>query len=129
MLGEWISTGDRYRIDGDGFYWFEGRTDDLIKIGGEWVSPIAIEKVLVEHEAVREAVVVGVTVNNLMRLRAAVVLATNQKGSTELTLALQAWCKSHLQRYQYPHLIDYLDDLPRTSTGKVQRFLLRKPAE
>lgn len=129
MLGEWISTGDRYRIDGDGFYWFEGRTDDLIKIGGEWVSAIAIEKVLVEHEAVREAVVVGVTVNNLMRLRAAVVLAANQKGSTELTLALQAWCKSHLQRYQYPHLIDYLDDLPRTSTGKVQRFLLRKPAE
>ncbi len=127
MLGEWISTGDRYRVDADGFYWYEGRTDDLIKIGGEWVSPIAIENALVEHDAVREAAVVGVQVDNVMRIRAAVVLVPEQDGSIELTSALQTWCKGRLQRYQYPHLIDYVDDLPRTVTGKVQRFVLREP--
>ena len=126
MLGEWMSTGDRFRVDSDGFYWYEGRADDMIKIGGEWVSPIEIESVLVEHPAVREVAVVGVRVNNVMRIRAAVVLVADTAGTLALTIELQEWCKTRLRRYQYPHLIDYAGELPRTATGKVQRFKLRE---
>ena len=126
LIGEWVTTGDRYRVDRDGFYWYEGRTDDMIKIGGEWVSPIEIENVLHEHSAVREAAVVGVAVGGIMRIRAAVVLASGRTGSAVLTRELQEWCKNHLQRYQYPHLIDFVLELPKTITGKVQRFRLRE---
>ena len=125
MTGEWISTGDRYRVDPDGYYWYEGRVDDMIKIGGEWVSPIEMENVLVEHPSVREVAVVGVHVDNVMRIRATIILAAGASGNAELTRDLQEWCKSRLQRYKYPHLVDYAADLPRTATGKVQRFKLR----
>ena len=127
LIGDWVATGDRYRVDGDGFYWYEGRADDMIKIGGEWVSPIEIENVLLEHPRVREAAVVGLPIDGIMRIRAAVVLAPDPTGSADLTRELQEWCKDHLQRYQYPHVIDYARDLPKTVTGKLQRFRLREP--
>jgi len=127
LIGDWVATGDRYRVDGDGFYWYEGRADDMIKIGGEWVSPIEIENVLLEHPKVREAAVVGLPIDGIMRIRAAVVLAPDPIGSADLTRELQEWCKDHLQRYQYPHVIDYARDLPKTVTGKLQRFRLREP--
>jgi benzoate-CoA ligase family protein len=127
LVGEWVTTGDRYRVDQDGFYWYEGRSDDMIKVGGEWVSPIEIENVLHEHPAVREAAVVGVPIDGIMRIRAAVVLAPERTSSAGLTLELQEWCKGRLQRYQYPHVIDYVFELPKTVTGKVQRFRLREP--
>jgi benzoate-CoA ligase len=75
---------------------------------------------------VREAAVVGVAVGGIMRIRAAVVLASGRTGSAVLTRELQEWCKNHLQRYQYPHLIDFVLELPKTITGKVQRFRLRE---
>jgi benzoate-CoA ligase family protein len=126
LLGDWVSTGDRYRRDADGYFWYAGRTDDLIKIGGEWVSPIQIENTLVEHEAVSEAAVVAVSIDNAQRIKATLVLCADRDGTTALTRELQEWCKSRLQRYQYPHVIDYVDDLPKTVTGKVQRFKLRE---
>lgn len=125
MLGEWIATGDRYRVDHDGYYWYEGRDDDMIKIGGEWVSPIAIENVLLEHPAVGDCAVVGVAIEGATRIRASIILAADRMATSQLTRELQEWCKSRLQRYQYPHAIAYVDDLPRTATGKVQRFKLR----
>jgi benzoate-CoA ligase len=128
LLGDWVSTGDRYRRDGDGYFWYAGRTDDLIKIGGEWVSPIQIENALVEHEAVSEAAVVAVSIDNAQRIKATLVLHAGSDGTIDLTRELQEWCKSRLQRYQYPHVIDYVDDLPKTVTGKVQRFKLREQA-
>ena len=126
--GEWVVTGDRYRVDEDGFYWYEGRSDDMIKVGGEWVSPIEIENVLLEHPAVREVAVVGTPVEGIMRIKAAVVLASDHEPSPALVAELQDWCKTRLQRYQYPAPVDFVDELPKTVTGKIQRFKLREAA-
>ena len=126
MRGDWVVTGDLYRVDDDGFYWYEGRADDMIKVGGEWVSPIEIENVMIAHEAVAEVAVVGISVEGITRVRAVVVLAGDRQGSDALTAELQQWCKARLQRYQYPHRVDYVHELPKTATGKVQRYLLRE---
>ena len=125
MQGEWTATGDRYRVDADGFYWYEGRADDMLKVGGEWVSPIEIENVLMEHPAVAEAAAVGITVDGVMRIKAVVILAPENEPASELVPKLQEWCKTRLQRYRYPHVIDFVDELPKTATGKIQRFKLR----
>ena len=98
----------------------------MIKVGGEWVSPIELENALLEHPAVREVAVVGVPVDGIMRIRAAVVLPEDQVPSPGLVTDLQSWCKSRLQRYQYPHRVDFVADLPKTTTGKIQRFKLRE---
>lgn len=125
FAGEWFFTGDRYRRSADGAYTYEGRADDMIKVKGLWVSPIAIENRLIEHDAVREAAVVGVERDGFRRVRAYVILDGDARGTEALTQALQAWCKDALLRYQYPHEVAYVDDFPRTPTGKVQRFKLR----
>jgi benzoate-CoA ligase len=128
LQGRWFFSGDRYRRDADGCYWYEGRADDMIKVKGLWVSPIEIENRLIEHEAVREAAVVGVPHDGLTTIVAHVILAEGHDGDDELSTQLQDWCRAELLRYQYPHRIDYVDDLPRTVTGKVQRFKLRADA-
>jgi benzoate-CoA ligase len=126
MLGEWIHTGDRYRQDDDGYYWYEGRTDDMIKVRGEWVSPIEIENVLLEHPAVHEAAVVGKPLDGVIAITAAVVLKPGCEPSDVLVREMQEWCKGQLQRFQFPQVIDFVDDLPKTTTGKIQRFKLRE---
>jgi len=126
MQGEWTATGDRYRMDEEGFYWYEGRADDMLKVGGEWVSPIEMENALIEHPSVREAAVVGVPVEGVLRIRAVIILVPQQASEPALKEELQAWCKARLQRFQYPHLIDFVDELPKTATGKIQRFKLRE---
>jgi benzoate-CoA ligase len=89
------------------------------------VSPIEIENRLMEHESVREAAVVAVEVDHLSRIKAVVILTDGAAGDDELSAELQTWCKEALQRYQYPHVVEYVDDFPRTATGKIQRFKLR----
>jgi benzoate-CoA ligase len=128
MRGEWVHTGDRYRRDEDGFYWYEGRSDDMIKVRGEWVSPIEIEHALCEYPAVHEAAVVGVPVEGVTTIKATVVLKADHAPSALLVRELQDWCKGRLQRYQFPHAIDFVDELPKTTTGKIQRFKLREGA-
>lgn len=128
LQGQWFFTGDRYRRDADGYYWYEGRADDMIKVKGLWVSPVEIENRLIEHEAVRETAVVGVPRDGLMTIVAYVILGEGQRGDDDLTTQLQDWCKAELLRYQYPHEVHYVDDLPRTATGKIQRFKLRAAA-
>jgi benzoate-CoA ligase len=128
LQGRWFFSGDRYRRDGSGCYWYEGRADDMIKVKGLWVSPIEIENRLIEHGAVREAAVVGVPHDGLTTIVAHVILAEGHDGGDELSTQLQDWCKAELLRYQYPHEIHYVADLPRTATGKVQRFKLRADA-
>jgi benzoate-CoA ligase len=125
MQGEWTATGDRYRMDDEGFYWYEGRADDMLKVGGEWVSPIEMENVLMEHTAVSEAAVVGIPVGGVMRVRAVIILSPGHASPT-LKQELQEWCKTRLQRFQYPHIIDFVEELPKTATGKIQRFKLRE---
>ena len=127
MQGEWLFAGDWYRVDEDGFYWYEGRSDDMIKVSGLWVSPVEVESTLIDHEAVIEAAAVGVPVDDLTRVKAYIILRDGYEGNEALVEELQTWCKERLKRYQYPHLVEFVDDLPRTVTGKIQRFKLRQP--
>jgi benzoate-CoA ligase family protein len=124
LLGEWFFSGDRYRRDADGFYWYEGRSDDMIKVSGLWVSPVEVEGVLLEHPAVGESAVVGVEVDGFMKIKAFVIARV--EASPALAAELQEHCKSRLQRYQYPHLIEFVPELPKTITGKIQRYKLRE---
>jgi benzoate-CoA ligase len=128
LQGEWFFSGDRYRRDTHGVYWYEGRADDMMKVKGLWVSPVEIENRLIEHDAVREAAVVGVPRDGTTTIIAYVILNEGHSGTDDLTADLQTWCKEALLRYQYPHEVTYVDDVPRTATGKVQRFLLRAQA-
>ena len=127
MKGEWLFAGDTYRVDEDGFYWYEGRSDDMIKVSGLWVSPVEVENTLGEHDAVSEAAAVGVAVEGLTRIKAYVVLREGHEGSEDLIEELQEWAKNNLKRYQYPHIVEFVQELPKTTTGKIQRFKLREP--
>jgi benzoate-CoA ligase family protein len=128
VLGDWFFTGDRYRVDEDGFYWYEGRSDDMIKVSGLWVSPIEIESVLLEHPVVAESAVVGVDVDGFMKIKAFVITKGGAAAGDALVAELQEHCKTRLQRFQYPHLIEFVQELPKTVTGKIQRYKLRERA-
>jgi benzoate-CoA ligase len=122
----WIRTGDKYTQDGDGFYWYAGRTDDMLKVGGLWVSPIEVENALIEHEAVQECAVIGrEDADTLVKPMAFVVVREGWAGTPELAAALQAFVRSQLAEYKRPRWVQFLDALPKTPTGKIQRFKLR----
>jgi benzoate-CoA ligase len=125
FVGEWLRTGDRYRLDADGFYWYLGRTDDIFKVSGQWVSPLEVESCLLEHPAVLECAVVGQTDEaDLLKPKAYVV----RRPGVEVDAAeLQAHVKTRLQPHKYPRWIIFVDQLPKTATGKVQRYKLRRP--
>ena len=127
MRGDWFASGDRYQRREDGAYIYVGRMDDMLKVGGLWVSPIDMEHVLLQHPRVTGVGVVGVTVEDVSRVAAFV----EAEGDGDETLAgeLRAFCKERMRRYEYPHVVEFVDELPRTLTGKVQRFRLRELAE
>ncbi|MBV9414603.1 MAG: AMP-binding protein, partial [Solirubrobacterales bacterium] len=129
MRGEWFHTGDRYVTDGEGRYVYQGRSDDMIKVGGLWVSPADIEACLVRHEAVSEAAVIGVRIEDVSRIKAFVICSEPPEDREALADELRQWCKEYLRRYEYPHVVEFVEDLPRTPTGKVQRFKLREAEE
>ena len=123
--GRWTRTGDKYLRDADGYYVYAGRSDDMLKVGGIWVSPFEVESALMAHDAVLEAAVVGhVDENDLVKPKATVVLKSGG-GSAELAGELQQFVKSRLAPYKYPRWIEFADELPKTATGKIQRFKLR----
>jgi benzoate-CoA ligase family protein len=127
FLGDWLDTGDTYRLDEDGFYWHAGRSDDMLKVGGQWVSPVEVESTLIEHPAVLEAGVVGVPDEaDLIKPVAYVVLRRGQTASDQLAGELQAFVKERLAPFKYPRAVHFLDELPKTATGKIQRFKLRE---
>jgi benzoate-CoA ligase family protein len=128
MLGEWFATGDRYARREDGAYSYVGRVDDMLKVGGLWVSPVDMEHVLMEHPRVSGIGVVGVQIDDATRI-AAYVQCDGEAGDEHLAEELRAWCKQRMRRYEYPHLVTFVDELPRTLTGKVQRFRLREWAQ
>ena len=123
--GGLVWTGDRYRQDADGFWWHQGRVDDMLKVGGLWVSPVEMEQALAEHLAVYECAVVQVLHDGLDLIKAVVVRGA-EADPGQLTGELQAWCKQRLQRHESPHIVEYTDELPKTTTGKIQRFKLRE---
>ena len=124
--GAWLRTGDTYTIDEAGCYVCRGRSDDMLKVGGIWVSPVEIEARLIAHEAVLEAAVVGrADDDGLIKPEAWIVPAEGYAPGERLSEALVAHCKAGLARYKYPRWLRYVDDLPKTATGKVQRYKLR----
>jgi benzoate-CoA ligase family protein len=130
MLGnDWLDTGDTYLLDPDGYYQYCGRSDDMLKVGGIWCSPIEIEGRLVSHPRVLEAAVIGVPdAAGLVKPEAFVVLREDAVASEALADELMVHCKSHLAPYKFPRRIHFVAELPKTATGKIQRFKLRQIA-
>jgi benzoate-CoA ligase family protein len=127
LRGQWIETGDKYYRDEDGYYWYCGRSDDMLKVGGIWVSPAEVEGALIEHPAVLESAVVGRDDGDgLLKPQAFVVLKERTLASPALAEELKGLVKSRLAPYKYPRWIDFVDELPKTATGKIQRFKLRR---
>ncbi|MGO9037200.1 MAG: benzoate-CoA ligase family protein, partial [Steroidobacteraceae bacterium] len=126
FLGSWTRTGDRFRVDANGDYVFAGRADDMLKVGGIYVSPIEVESALVAHPAVHEAAVAGrEDADRLIKPAAYVVLAGGFTASEDLAAELKGFVKSRLAPYKYPRWIEFVAELPKTATGKIQRYKLR----
>ncbi len=124
--GEWLFTGDKYYVDEEGYYWHAGRSDDMLKVGGIWVSPVEIESALISHAAVLECAVVGSPdQSSLIKPKAFVVLNQGQVASEELARELIGYCQEKMAAYKRPRWIEFVDELPKTATGKIQRFKLR----
>jgi benzoate-CoA ligase len=129
FLGPWTRSGDKYGEDADGYFVYSGRNDDMLKVGGIWVSPFEVESALTSHAAVLEAAVVAQgDENGLIKPKAYVVLRAETPKSPELAAALQQHVKGRLAPYKYPRWIEFVDELPKTATGKIQRFKLRGKA-
>lgn len=132
MRQDWIWTGDRF-LERDGYYYFQGRADDMIKVSGQWVWPLEIERCLNEHPAVHECAVLAHQLSDKrMALRAVVKLKNGHTGDDEQTRQLQQFVKSRLLPFKYPRIVEYTDELPKTGTGKINRQALKAadgPAE
>jgi benzoate-CoA ligase len=128
FIDGWMRTGDKYRQTPEGFFVHCGRSDDMLKVGGLWVSPVEVESALLRHPAVAEAAVVGCADGQgLVKPKAFVVLQPGCRGGADEAEELQAFVKRHLAPYKYPRSIEFVTELPRTVTGKLQRFRLRNP--
>ncbi len=129
FFGPWARTGDRLMRDADGYFYFLGRADDMLRVGGNWVSPHEVELALAAHPSVAEAAVVGAAdADGLVKPKAFVVLQEGINGSPDLASELKAFVKSRLSPFKYPRWIDFCAALPRNAIGKIQRFKLRAPA-
>jgi len=129
MKGDWLDTGDTYLRDDDGYYQHCGRGDDMLKVGGLWCSPAEIEARLADHPDVLEAAVVGIPdASGNIKPEAWIVLRAGASPSDALGEALMLHCKHHLAPYKFPRQVHFVAELPRTATGKIQRFLLRQHA-
>jgi len=127
FLGEWLNTGDRFYQDDSGYFWFVGREDDLLKVGGIWVSPLEVERTLLKHEAVSECAVIGkADEDNLIKPKAFIVLKGQYDSNDELAHDLKQFIKDQIAYYKYPRWIQFVSDLPKTATGKIQRYKLRE---
>jgi acyl-coenzyme A synthetase/AMP-(fatty) acid ligase len=126
-----VITGDMFRIDDEGYFWYEGRADELLKVGGVWVSPNEIENCLLEHPSVAEAAVVGCAdADDLVKPKAFVVPRAGRRPADEAAAAafaveLQSWVKSRLAPYKYPRWVELLAELPKNDRGKVDRKELK----
>lgn len=128
--GEWLATGDKYYVDAEGFYWHVGRGDDLFKVGGLWVSPVEVESALLTYPAVLECAVVGLPdAQALIKPKAFIRLREGYEPGTALLRELLQHCGAHLPAYKVPRWVEFVEELPRTATGKKQRYKLRAERE
>lgn len=124
--GEWLFTGDKYFVDAEGYYWHAGRSDDMLKVGGIWVSPVEVESAVISHPAVLECAVVGhPDASNLIKPKAFVVLKEGHTASEALAADITAHCKEKIADYKRPRWVEFVAELPKTATGKIQRFKMR----
>jgi benzoate-CoA ligase family protein len=129
FLGEWTRSGDKYRQDEHGYFIYCGRRDDMLKVGGIYVSPFEVEAVLQSHPDVLEAAIVGwLDEDKLIKPKGFVVLKSPEKAGDALKCALQDYCREKLAHFKYPRWLEFRDELPKTATGKIQRFKLRAEA-
>ena len=127
FAGVWTRTGDKYTFDADGYYTYGGRSDDMLKVGGIFVSPFEVEAALLTHADVLEAAVVGIPDDTqLIKPKAFVVTKPGVQGSPALADALKQHVKDRLAPYKYPRWVEFVSELPKTATGKIQRFKLRQ---
>ncbi|WP_044895747.1 benzoate-CoA ligase family protein [Bacillus alveayuensis] len=127
FIGEWFHTGDKYYKDEEGYFWYCGRSDDMLKVGGVWVSPIEVENCLLQHQDVFEVAVIGVEKKDrLVVPKAFVVLKQGVDETKEKEEELKLFVKQQLAPYKYPRFIEFIDELPKTATGKIQRYKLRE---
>ncbi len=127
FIGEWFRSGDKFYRDADGYYWSCGRSDDMLKAGGQWVSPAEVEATLIQHPAVLECGVVGrADQDKLVKPCAFVVLKQGHAPSEALAKELQGFVRDKIAAYKYPRWIEFIPELPKTATGKIQRFRLRE---
>ena len=125
--GAWVKSGDKYVLDWDGYYTYAGRSDDMLKVSGQYVSPIEVESALMGHDAVLECAVVGKTdAQGLTKTIAYVVLRQGHQATPEVEADLKAFVKNRLAPHKYPREIHFTAELPKTATGKIQRFKLRE---
>jgi len=128
--GHWIRTGDKYTQDEDGYFWYAGRSDDMLKVGGLWVSPVEVENALAAHAAVLESGVVGhEDRDGLVKPMAFVVVRPGVTATPELARELQQFVRERVAEYKRPRWVEFLPELPKTATGKIQRFRLRALAD
>ena len=126
MVDGWFRTGDSVWRDDDGYIFFSGRANDMLKVGGIWVSPFEVESALMAHPAVLEAGVIGSPdEEGLIKPRAFVVLKKGESSNVAMSQALTSFVRKRLAPYKYPRWIEFLDELPKTASGKIQRFRLK----
>ncbi len=129
IQGHWLRTGDKYYCDRDGYFWYVGRSDDMMKVKGMWVSPVEVESVLLEHPLVQEAAVIGCPDGNqLIKPSAYIVLKSGENGSPELSNGLREHIAARLAPHKCPQWLEFVAELPKTATGKIQRYKLRQSA-
>jgi benzoate-CoA ligase len=127
IRGEWMVTGDKYHLDPDGCFTYEGRSDDMLKVSGQWVSPAEVEAALMGHPAVLEAAVVGAKdKDELVKPKAYVILKNGQQPNDALAEELKAFVKGRITAYKYPRWVVFTAELPKNAAGKIQRYKLRE---
>ena len=127
MLGEWFVTGDRYLVDEEGYFYFRGRSDDMLRVGGKWLAPQEVENTLNRHAAVAESAVVGYQdKDELIKPYAFVMLKPEVSPSDDLEEDIKQFVRDRIAAYKYPRWIEFADNIPKTSGGKVQRFVLQE---
>jgi benzoate-CoA ligase len=126
FAGDWCTTGDQFHVDAQGYYWYHGRTDDMLKVGGVFVAPSEIENCLLQHEAVLECAVVGHDDGDgLVKPKAFIVAREPESTSEELAEQIKAFVKTKLALYKYPRWIEFVSSLPKNDRGKIDRKLLK----
>jgi len=130
MLGEWFVTGDRYLVDADGFYFFRGRSDDMLRVGGKWLAPQEVEHTINQHETVAESAVVGYQdQDDLIKPYAFIVLNQDASPSDSLQEDIKEFVRDRIATYKFPRWIEFADSIPKTSGGKIQRFVLQEKVQ